>query len=372
MREKNAINRILILAPSLAGGGAEKVAVNLANYWAHNGFEVYLIAIRRVEDYRNLLSANVNYICLEKKRIRYSFMAVRHIMKKIRPLAILSVLRETNIISRIATLGWFSGPLIFREANTLHGIKLKGSFTSYFYIALMRLLYDSADKVVANSNDTLEDLHRLKIAHRNGCVIENPVLTDDWRELSFEFVNEPWLNNPSLEVVLSVGRLHPQKDFETLLRAFSLVYANKESLRLIILGQGSELGNLKALCEELKIEHVVAFPGFISNPWPYYRKAKVFVLASLWEGFGNVIVESMAVGTQVVVTKCEGGPRSILAHGEYGRLVSLVNPSEMATAISHSLDFPIAQEKVKQRALEYSVAAIAKRYGELLRVEKLS
>jgi glycosyltransferase involved in cell wall biosynthesis len=129
-----------------------------------------------------------------------------------------------------------------------------------------------------------------------------------------------------------VGRLEIQKDFSTLIKAFASV-RQVYACRLVILGQGREQQNLNRLIVELGIENDVAMLGFVENPYPYMVKSSMFVLPSLWEGFGNVIAEAMALGTPVVSTNCQSGPAEILDNGKYGWLVPVGDSKAMAEAI---------------------------------------
>jgi glycosyltransferase involved in cell wall biosynthesis len=147
--------------------------------------------------------------------------------------------------------------------------------------------------------------------------------------------------------------------------AFSLVI--KACLaRLVILGEGEERASLKAMVRDLGIEDVVDLPGFVKNPYAYMSKAKVLVLSSAWEGFGNVLVEAMAVGTPVVATNCPSGPAEILENGKYGQLVKVSDAKAMAEGILAELDGPANTELLQHRARQFSYDKIADQYLELL------
>jgi glycosyltransferase involved in cell wall biosynthesis len=106
----------------------------------------------------------------------------------------------------------------------------------------------------------------------------------------------------------------------------------------VILGIGPEQAHLDALVRELGLEDDVAMLGFMQNPYAYMAKAAVFVLSSVREGLGNVIIEAMAVGTPVVSTNCESGPAEILADGKYGLLTPVGDTKAMADGILSVLD----------------------------------
>ena len=107
-------------------------------------------------------------------------------------------------------------------------------------------------------------------------------------------------------------------------------------------------------------------PGFAANPYPWLASARVFVLSSIWEGFGNVLAEAMALGTPVVSTDCRSGPRELLAGGRYGPLVPVGDPVALAAAIAEVLRRPLSRATLAQAVRDYDVGLSARRYLEAL------
>jgi glycosyltransferase involved in cell wall biosynthesis len=137
-----------------------------------------------------------------------------------------------------------------------------------------------------------------------------------------------------------VGRLTPQKDFPTLLRAFAGVRRHRRA-RLVILGEGEERAALTALAGELGLsDDDVAMPGFRENAMAFMAASAVFVLSSAWEGLPTVLIEALAAGTRVVSTDCPSGPREILQNGRLGALVPVRNAPALSQAILDCLERP--------------------------------
>jgi glycosyltransferase involved in cell wall biosynthesis len=162
------------------------------------------------------------------------------------------------------------------------------------------------------------------------------VITADLTRAAAHAPGHPWFADGGPPVVLGVGRLTRQKDFESLVRAFAQVRQHRPA-RLLILGEGEERSALEALVRELGLESDVALPGFQAGAQACMTRAAVFVLSSAWEGLPTVLIEALAAGTTVVATDCPSGPREILRGGELGRLVPPGDVEALARGILAAL-----------------------------------
>ena len=124
--------------------------------------------------------------------------------------------------------------------------------------------------------------------------------------------------------------------------------------------------HLQTLIRDLGLTADVDLPGFVSNPYAYMARAEVFVLSSIYEGFGNVVAEALATGTPVVATDCPSGPAEILCRGQYGKLVPVKDPSAMAAAIVNSLNRPPAAETRRHRGADFSIDRVCETYLRVL------
>jgi len=230
---------------------------------------------------------------------------------------------------------------------------------------LVKRFYPHADAIVACSKGVAEDLvQNMKVPHERVHVIYNP--TDPEIEAKAqEPVDHPWFNDSKIPVILSVARLDPQKDLQTLIRAFSLVRKERPA-RLAILGEGSERAKLETLVKDLGLENDVWMPGFVDNPFKFMKRSAVFVLSSKFEGFGMVIAEALAVGTPVVSTDCPSGPSEILEGGKWGKLVPVGDHEKLAEAILETIENPPDREKLKERGRDFSLDKIGQQYLQLI------
>jgi glycosyltransferase involved in cell wall biosynthesis len=229
----------------------------------------------------------------------------------------------------------------------------------------MRRAYPNADAIVAVSDGVADDLatllgiDRIRISR-----IYNPVVTPRLSILAERPLNHPWFAPTQPPVVLGAGRLIKQKDFVTLIHAFSIVHKRRPA-RLLIIGEGDDRQSLQALVKQLGLEADVALPGYVENPFQYMRRAAVFVLSSRWEGLPTVLLEAMACGTPVVSTDCPSGPREILEGGRHGMLVAMGEPLLLARAIETQIEGPAIPTAI-QRARSFSVEAAVDRYRTVL------
>jgi glycosyltransferase involved in cell wall biosynthesis len=230
----------------------------------------------------------------------------------------------------------------------------------------MRYSFLWADNVVAVSTGVAQDLlHTIHLPSAKVQTIYNPAVNSQFYEDANCPLDDPWFTHAAPPVVLGVGRLHRQKDFSLLIRAFSLI-RKERSVRRMILGEGEDRPALEALVKDLGLEEDVALPGFVENPYRYMKAAAVFALSSRWEGFGLVLVEAMAVGTPVVSTDCPSGPAEILEGGKWGRLVPVGDAHVLAGAIISALDDPSTPEGIHHRVLDFSVDHLMQQYLDVL------
>jgi glycosyltransferase involved in cell wall biosynthesis len=232
---------------------------------------------------------------------------------------------------------------------------------------IMKRFFPRADLIVAPSRGVAEDVRKITaIAPARFQVVHNPVFRQEIVELADADPDHPWLSDAAIPVVIAAGKLKPQKDFETLLRAFARVRSRRPA-RLMILGRGPDRHALLDLAQELGVSDDFQLPGHVRNPYAYFRRASVFVLSSAWEGLPNVLIEAMACGCPVVSTDCPSGPDEILDGGRIGRLVPVGDAVQMAAAIAATLDSPPAAGEMVSRAREFSFDEAITGYEAILR-----
>ncbi len=363
----NKINHIAIFIPSLMGGGAERMMVNLANDFSNQGYSVDLIVSVLQGPYINRLSSAVNIVNLKSNRALKSLIPLAKYLKNKKPDVILSALTYVNIVTLIAKIISFSKTKVFVSERSVFSSSCSSlnlpAINIFLYKKIIKITYSMAEKIICISDAVKNDfIKEINIKNNKLITIYNPAFDSDVLKKSHERISHPWLCNTQLFLVVGVGRLNQVKDFATLIKSFKKVLENKKNLRLIILGEGNLRNNLELLVKDLGIENFVSMPGFVNNPYAYMRSANVFVLSSLYEGFGNVIVEAMACNTPVISTNCPGGPAEILENGKWGKLVPVGDIDTMALAISEILTNPNKTYNSYERALHFTSENIANHY----------
>lgn len=227
--------------------------------------------------------------------------------------------------------------------------------------------YPMADRILCVSAGVATDLAELAPATRSKIRTQyNPIQGQD---APGSHPLHPWLATAGPPVILGVGRLTPQKGFDTLIRALAQLRYQPRP-RLLILGEGPERAALERLAQQLGVAGQVALAGFVPNPRAHMAAAAAFVLSSAWEGFGNVLVEAMSTGTPVVATDCPSGPSEILLGGALGPLVPVGEGGRLAEAIDHTLSRPTAPERLRARAADFAPERIAAQYLQHLLPEQ--
>ncbi|MDL5365240.1 glycosyltransferase [Xanthomonas sp. NCPPB 2654] len=231
----------------------------------------------------------------------------------------------------------------------------------------MRLLFPRADSCVAVSEAVASDMRsELGLSPDKVSVIHNPVVAPDCELRSLQQVDWPWPDR-SVPTVVFVGRFSPEKRLDLLLRAFSRVLTQKPA-RLLLIGTGPLESRVSQWMNEAGLGATCERLGYVANPLPYIRQADVLVLCSDYEGFGNVLVEAMACGTQVVSTDCPDGPREILEDGRLGQLVRCGDHDALAEALIRVIDgrCRVEPDVLRRRAAEFGVQKSIDAYEELV------
>lgn len=357
-----SVERIGIVLPDLAGGGVQRVLANLARGLAARGLEVVVCTLERRTP-AIALPDGVEHVNLGRRGWVSAVVALRAATRGRRLDALVGGITRANLAMLAAAAG--SG----RRVRTIATKHLPVDMLSprparrRLLASAVRLGYRHADAVVAVSRGTLQSLIDLGLPASRLHRIANPVIGDDLDARCGAPVEHPWFVPGAPPVVLGVGRLTPQKDFGTLLRAFGRVRARCDA-RLVVLGDGVERGRLGELVDQQGLGDAVWFAGHVPDALPFMARAAVFASSSRWEGLPTVIIEALAAGAAVVASDCRTGPREILEDGALGILVPVGDVNALADGIRAALGQRprVARERLQQYTVDHATA----RYLRLL------
>lgn len=331
----------MIVIHSLSGGGAERVAVDLAAYWADRGYRVSLVTQADASSDVYELAPQVQRFVLgtagESKGGLSGVLAnlrrvwkLRRVIRRQRPSLILGMMTTSSVLAVVAARG-----LVSRVIATEH-THPPAQTISPMWQRLRRWAYPQATRVVALTSGTAAWLEE-HVPGSRVCVIPNAVR---WPLP----VEEPVVEPPARygrRRLLAVGRLHQHKGFDLLLSAFAQIQGYFPDWDLVILGEGECREALQQQIDDTGLSTRVSMPGRVGNIGQWYAESDLYVLSSRVEGLSNTLLESMASGLAPVAFDCDTGPREIVRHGIDG---VLVEPSEDVEALAAHLSDMMAHE----------------------------
>lgn len=362
--------KLLFVISSLVEGGTERVVTDII---AHLDKEKYDISLALFEKKGPYLYQIPYYVKLYdfKKKSRYSFLKLILnliiLFRKVKPNTVVSFMAYTSVVVLLAKFlsgcrfNLVTSIRTYLSYATLHS---KLSRIRYF---LYKFLFNYADHIVVPSAGVKIDLEKtFNIIQRKIKIIYNPIDLKKIKKLKEEEIKDLRIKEKSF--LLTVGRLTKAKGYPYLLEAYSMI--NKEiDEKFVILGTGKDEERLKSLVNELGIQECVLFLGFQKNPYKFMNIASIFVLASLWEGFPNVLLEAMVCGVPVISTDCSSGPREIITNGKNGILIPPADEKTLADAMLTLLKDENLRKKFskngKRRAEDFRIEKILPQYEEL-------
>lgn len=322
--------RITVFIGTLAGGGAERVVCNLANFLVKRGHEVDLLTLKDAVPVEPLVDGvKTTPLYMEKEGSKRIIKAIKMIirlrryMKKAKVDTYVVMLPLTTILMLLFA-GLTKAPIIAAErADPRVYSKMKKW--------LLQHLAHRA-KLWIFQTEEVKQWYMPRLTNVEVAVLPNAVNPAFLRE-QYTGVRE--------NTIVGAGRLTEQKRFDLLIRAFAAISAEFPEYYLTIYGKGPKLSELQNLAESLGIKERVVFPGYIADMPQRMEKASMFVLASDYEGMPNVLIEAMALGLPCVATDCGGGgARYLVKDGVNGLLIPIRDEAAMADAMRSILNDP--------------------------------
>lgn len=364
--------KIAFLTPYLSTGGAERVFINIATDFFRKNIHVQIVAGTIFGNTMSIIPDGLpvfelgNKTPLDSPSFYKNTKAIIKYLKAEKPDVVITTSDYLNMALVMAR--YFSGvkcKIVFSQQTHLGSwLKELKWINRQFIQLIQRIVIRNSDLIIGVSEDVTKDFaNHYKLAYPSSKIITilNPVYEEKIVSMSKEPVDDPAFNHTGIKII-NVGRLVKLKGHATLLHAFKMVLSQLPDAHLYIIGIGVEKPALEALLKELGIAAHVHFLGYKDNPYAYVARCDLFVLSSTYEGFGNVIVEALATGINVVSTNCPGGPAEILNYGEYGTLCPVDDPQEMSQAIVKAVAEKKPADFLHARAEQFGIGRIADQY----------
>lgn len=356
---------IVFFLPDLRGGGAERVMLNLlTEFYRSSEKEVVLLLGRKQGPLMNQVPEGIKIYELNATSALKSVIPVVKFCKKHQPEKIFASLGSSLATALAKPFISNKIEIINRLGNTIGAEKL------LFKLSLKQNLYIQANKIIAKNSDKIifqchymanDFIKETGVTPKSYKVIYNPVNTENVSRLKNEV-------NSKVQDFVAIGRLSPQKDYFTLVQAFDIL-KNKFNKNYVVrvLGDGELKEDLLKDIKQKNLTENVILEGYTANPYSFLQNSKALISTSLFEGFSNVIVESLCLGIPVIASNCPGANSEVLKEGENGFLFETGNAKNLAETLlkNHDELIHFENEKISNEAIRrFSLEKIFLEYDD--------
>lgn len=367
--------KLALVINSLEGGGAERVVCTLARHYRTAGHTVVIVTLHGGTVAYELPSDVVVHQ-LRTRRVTLGLgrvvllplaaLELARVLARERPDATVSFLMRSNLAHVLTRFLGNNRPIYISEQ-----VDAEAEYIGWKRPlgGLVQRLYPRADHIVASSEGVRQSLGRMGVPLARISTIPNPqdltLIKADARAVAPESpVGRPFR-------IVMAGRLTCQKDYPTMLKALALLTQERRlDVRLVILGDGPDRPALEAKARQLGVADDIEWSGWVKNIHAVMARCDAFALTSIYEGFGNVLVEAMACGLPVISTDCPSGPAEILEDGTHGFLVPVGDAVAIAAAVQELVANPTVyadyQQRARARAERFDVSIAGKQYLTVL------
>ncbi len=340
---------VAIVIESMGGGGAQQVVAQLLSHWVERGDAPVLITFQPPETDKvpvpevveRYVGGSVGFSQSLLQAVFSNWrraLFLRQAIRESQASTIVSFVTATNILVILAVLG-LKVRVIVSERNDPSRQPM-----SRLWALMRRLTYPLAWRVTANTNTALQMMAGF-VRPSKLAFVPNPLRQDSGVSA---VCSEP-------PFVLAVGRLHVQKNYTSVLRAFAKT--NLQDWRLRILGDGPERDNIEVLANQLGLTNQLDLLGHIEDPFPHYRAASLFVMFSSYEGSPNALWEAMNCGLPTVISDSIVGALEVVENGRHTLVVPVGDESALAAALVR-----LARDKALSQYIGREAALVTKRF----------
>lgn len=349
------LKKIIIVYPSFERGGIENILVNLINELVRKKILIEIITIsNKLKNSQLLKPSKYLYIhCTKMKkifflsnRINLALQAAKLLIKSINKTNHKSSIIFSMQSSMIPILisKFYKIKIVARNAeDPISSFRYSGKKIYSSVIFLLRfLIYNLSDGIITNSYGSKKSLGLFLLNKKKICAIYNPYLK------KINVIKK----NIKKKQILAVGRFCRQKNFEFLIKAFDTFSKKKPNYKLMLLGDGEYRQRIKKLIISLNLSKKIVLKGWVKDTNKFFLESKLFIIPSLYEGLGNVVIDALNNNTPVIASKCKSGPREIIKESKGGYLVDVNNLEQTADKMNYCID-------------NYKEAILKTKYGRL-------
>lgn len=328
---------VAYFAPDLSGGGAERVMLEYVRNADRDRIQPVIILCNQAGRYQHLIPPDVPVHVLGKRsRFDLPFLLVRfrRLIRHLKPDVVVSFLWYADAIALLAT------PKSTKSVCSIHAVaeEIEQSRFGKLKVWLLKRLYQRADSILLLSPGNRAAFQRT-FRHVSPKVLKIQPNPFDFQSIRALSDVPDQATATGVFTIVAVGRLSEVKRFDRLLEAVSRIRTDKPWI-LRIVGEGPLRNSLESQARALGIDKQTHFEGYVENPYPYVRRADLFVLTSRFEAYPNVIIEALALGTAVVSVDCPYGPRDILTDG-----AGILVPPDDVESITRAIESMIEDEQ---------------------------
>jgi glycosyltransferase involved in cell wall biosynthesis len=334
----NTRKHLLLYLPSLACGGAERMAIVLAEAIRDLNHDVQLVAPSTQGEFSNDLPTDIPVSNLGCRKPIQGLKQLADLVSLIKPDAVLCFGMNTGIAAALSRYiyRWPAALLVRNENNLAEDWRHATWINRYVGPILSRWVARRAKIIAVSEGLALATASYLRVPRSKVFTILNPISAPGGTQYSACNSLHPWLRAPEIPSIVAMGRLEHQKGFDILINAFARI-SERTTSRLLIFGNGSLRPELQRQIDRAGLSDRIQLAGYTSDPAAQMRAAAAFILSSRYEGFGLVLAEALAAGTPVVATNCDYGPAEILEDGRFGTLVPVGDAEALARAMLNAL-----------------------------------
>ena len=366
---------LCFVLPSLNGGGAERAAVQLLNGLDAVTWERSMFLFERTGPYLNDVDSGIRLESSPRPSRAARWRSFRSFVRQARPDVVMAFLSFGSVLTAARAAGT-GARVVFNQQTPVSAFltdadyQWRRGWRRAAFTTGSRFVYGAADLIVATSRGVADDLTRnFGVSPDAMRVLPNPVDLGVVRARAAEPIAPGEQLRTGDPVVVAAGRLADAKNYPLLIDAIAKLRARVPA-RLFILGQGELESSLRRRAIDRGVADAVTFLGFQPNPWKFIAQADVFALSSHYEGFGNVMIEAMALGIPVVAT-ASAGTRDIVESESTGLLVHSHTVEGFATALGRVLEHRDLRDAMSRAALHaaerFAAPRVIAEYDAVLR-----